>query len=283
MRKTVLLVDASPLIYSVWNTVGHFATKAGELTGVRFGVMRSLNSWTKKLAADKTVMVYDTLGTPIKAKGVKEYKSNRIMTDDKVKMWDQIPGLAGMLELTKYTQVEVPFHEADDVIAHLARKLVVAGHAAYVMTPDDDLCQLVADGVNLFDTAHCKKKFTLKDAAFVQEKYGVPANKLLVYRALTGDSSDNLKGVRPGTARSTMMSVANEWDGKELEGISEALGLNSTEALHFLSNIKVMTLGVASGSDWVITKGKKDRIRLKSLFEGLEFKLLLKHLDRCVA
>ena len=114
--ETILLVDASPLVYSNFDKIGHLSTSTGEPTGLRYGFMRSVRSYAERTSATKVVICFDTLGTPIKASNVPEYKLNRETTPTKQKMYNQVPALKEMIRLTWYSQAEAPGYEADDLI-----------------------------------------------------------------------------------------------------------------------------------------------------------------------
>ena len=98
----ILLLDASPLIYANFVQVGHFSTKAGEPTGLRYGFARSVRSYADKVRADKVCVVFDKPGPVHKAAGVETYKSDRVVTDDKRRMWDQVPALRDLISLTRW-------------------------------------------------------------------------------------------------------------------------------------------------------------------------------------
>jgi len=198
---TVLLIDASPLIYAVANTpVGKFTTSFGEPTGIRFGVLRSIRSYTEQTRADKTVVCYDLPGPVVKAEGISSYKSNRTITPEKEAMWAQVPALKEMVGLTKYSQVEAAGYEADDVIGLIARKMASLGHEVLIVSPDNDMLQLTWHSrIKIWMPAQPKKghpKPWYKDEEYTRENYGVTPKELLLWRAIDGDKSDNLPGVK---------------------------------------------------------------------------------------
>ena len=122
-----LLIDASPLIYAAWNSVGKLAVQSGphkgELTGLRFQCVRSIRAYARDTGANKVVICYDTPHPVKKAEGRAEYKSNRTMTDDKRQMYEHVPALKEMISHTWWTQVEAPGYEADDLIGFFTTTL----------------------------------------------------------------------------------------------------------------------------------------------------------------
>jgi len=195
MRKRVLLVDASPLIYANFDALNHLSSRVtGESTGLRYGFTRSVRSYESRLEVDKTIICFDLMGPVRKAEGITEYKSDRIWTAKKQEMYDQVPDLRELLSLTKWTQVEAEGYEADDVIGTLARKLAEKDADIFIVSPDRDLWQLVTDRVVIFNPKAKIKKEWFIGQDDVERHFGVPPDILLHLKALTGDKSDNLSG-----------------------------------------------------------------------------------------
>lgn len=288
---TVLLVDALPLIYAVHNTpVGKFCTVEGELTGVRFGVLRALRSYQEQSGADKVVVCYDTPEPVRKAEGVEEYKANRTTTDDKRLMYAQIPGLKELLKLTRFTQVEAPGYEADDVIGHLTRYLVKKGNQVLICSPDADLAQLTAyPGTRIWVPKKPKEgrpRALSLGKDWAEELFGVPANGILTIRSVAGDSSDNLAGVSMGDEHKEELAKAittvgqrypqvpcmdETHFGEVIDEVSFDLG---GVAEFVLRNMKVMKLVSVHGLR--ITKGERDLETLRDTLTRLEMRSLVK-------
>jgi DNA polymerase I len=288
-RQNILILDASPLIYATFNSVGHFCTKAGEPTGLRFGFIRSLRSYAEKTNADKVIVCYDTPAPVKKAEGVETYKATRTWTAEKQTMYDQIPALKEMLALTRYTQVETPGYEADDIVGHLANRLSDQGHNIYIVTTDNDLCQLVSHErrIKLWMPPKGKEKAWFKDHDWIKNEFGVEKG-LLNWRALEGDTSDNIPGaweIKPTKpARTRLAQTHDGMTQSQRDNPQEYLRIMKTAAQsadsfaeineeRFLANRNLMTLH--SPPELTITKGAKKTAELRELFERLEMKSLV--------
>lgn len=196
----ILLVDASPLLYQVYETVGHLSTTTGEKTGTRFGFLRNIRSWKKETGANKVVVVYDSPGEVKKAEGFSEYKSNRKMTDRKTEMYGQLPGVKELVGLTGWSQAEAAGYEADDIIGTLARKFDEKGYEVCIVTPDKDLLSAVTQRVSVMLTGRPKtdkkaKSHVIYDMARVVSESGVTPRILPLKKALFGDKSEDRKSV----------------------------------------------------------------------------------------
>lgn len=286
----ILLVDASPLIYSNYNAMKRFKTKAGEPTGLRFGFMRSMRSFVEKIQADRVAICLDLHGPVKKAEGVSEYKANRAWTEDKAEMYNQVPNLLELLSYTRYAQASARGYEADDVMAHLARKFSAANHQVFMVTPDNDLLQLVNEKVKIWmppKKAVNKNKAWFKDEDYCVDQFGVYPEQLLYYRSLVGDTSDNLAGcVVSKYKRDIPIHFRRlERDASTLAIKEMILDLPGRFLVkgwlgRFDRNMKIMRLHDPAVGELKIEKGKKDADALRKAFYALEMKSLVAYVGK---
>lgn len=284
----ILLVDASPLIYANYNAMKRFKTKAGVSTGLRFGFMRSMRSYVEKTQADRVAICLDLPGPVKKAEGVEDYKANRAWTEEKQEMYDQVPDLMTMLSYTRYARVQAEGYEADDVIAFLARKFAKANHSVYIVSPDNDLLQLVNDKIQIWMPPKKKEKAWFKDKDYCLDKFGVYPEDLLYFRAAIGDSSDNLKGcVTPGN-KSALVEMIHTKKTLRKEELTVFELLESVPSFWlwadwqeiYRRNVEIMRLHDPKDGELVITKGEKDPDALRKLFFELEMKSLVSYVGK---
>ncbi|MGB5737448.1 MAG: DNA polymerase I, partial [Thiohalocapsa sp.] len=119
----------------------------------------------------------------------KEYKANRPPMPDDLR--EQLEPLKEIIRAMGLPLLVVPGVEADDVIGTLATQAATAGIPTLISTGDKDMAQLVDAQVTLVNTM----SDTLLDPAGVQEKFGVPPERIVDYLSLMGDSIDNVPGV----------------------------------------------------------------------------------------
>ncbi len=156
------------------------------------------------------------------------YKEHRVAQADQEEVPDalqeQLPLIEALLVAVGIPKVGVPGYEADDVIGTYA---AIADGPVDVVTGDRDLFQVVDDdaGVRVLYTARGLAKMQIADAAFVEEKYGVPPQQYADMAALRGDPSDGLPGV-PGIGEKTAASLLRRF--RDLAGVRAAVeDLNS--------------------------------------------------------
>src|SRR4029453_8933936 len=107
----------------------------------------------------------------------------------------QIPYVRRVCEVFRLPLLELAGFEADDVIATLARQAVEQGLKVVVVSGDKDLLQLVSDDVLVISPGREGAPSVFYDRKMVEDKWGVPPERVVDVLALVGDSVDNVPGV----------------------------------------------------------------------------------------
>ena len=210
--KTLHLLDASSFIYRSFFALPPLSTTDGFPTGAIYGFLRALLSIWKSERPEYLVVVFDAPAPTKREKVYKEYKAGRPSMPDPLKI--QIPLIKELLNLMGVPILEVPGYEADDLIAALAVKFSGEGFYVKIYTPDKDMLQLVSDRILVVNPIN----WETFDPRKVEEKFGVPPEKLPDYLALVGDKIDNIEGVR-GVGPKTAVRLIERFGG--VEGILE--------------------------------------------------------------
>jgi DNA polymerase-1 len=153
------------------------------------------------------------------------YKADR--TDTPADLLVELENLQELLSALNLQAVTAPGFEADDVLGTLAKRASEAGYRAKIVTGDRDLFQLVdaAKGISVLylsqDTFGRSAKAIAREFGpeEVKEKLGVTPAQVVDYKALCGDTSDNIPGVK-GIGDKTAVSLLNEYGS--LDGIYAA-------------------------------------------------------------
>jgi DNA polymerase-1 len=286
----ILVLDASPLIYSVFNTQGWMSTKTGIPTGLCYGFLRSLRSYEKKTKADQVAIAFDVKGPIKKAAALPEYKSDRVWTESKQKMYDQVPALREMLQLTKYTQLDAEGYEADDIIGHLSRVKAAKGDEVTIISADNDMLQLIGERISIFRPGSSKKKTKdqILDRQSVRDIFGVWPEHLLVYRSMVGDRSDHIAGVVTGeeAARSLAKYLTDTFPADKVLTIDDIKSKipsgSAADALEIVER-NYHTMSLHKPEDLRIVKGERNREKLTELFVKLEFRSMMEHINSLVS
>ena len=178
----------------------------------------------------------------------------------------------------------VPGVEADDVIGTLAKQAEAAGEEVLISTGDKDLAQLVTDQVTLVNTM---SDSTLTPVG-VEEKFGVPPERMIDFLALTGDSVDNVPGIPkcgPKTA-AKWLNAYGSLDGvvESAESIGGKIGETLREHMHVLPLSKAL---VTIKTDCELPVGLEQLARsapdgeqLAALYTDLELNQFLKRMQQ---
>jgi len=178
----------------------------------------------------------------------------------------------------------VPGVEADDVIGTLAKQAEAAGEEVLISTGDKDLAQLVTDQVTLVNTM----SDSILTPIGVEEKFGVPPERMIDFLALTGDSVDNVPGIPkcgPKTA-AKWLNAYGSLDGvvESAESIGGKIGETFREHMHVLSLSKAL---VTIKTDCELPVGLEQLARsapdleqLKALYTDLELNQFLKRIQQ---
>jgi len=192
---TLYLVDGSAQFHRAYHAIRGLATTRGLPTGAVYGFTTMLRKLYQDEKPEYIAISFDLAGPTFRHEAYKEYKAHRPKMDDDLAV--QIPFVRRVCEALRLPVIEVPGFEADDVIATLAGQGVAAGHDVVVVSGDKDLLQLVGDRVKVLNPGREGMGATLYDRRAVEEKFGVPPERVVDVLALVGDAVDNIPGV-PG-------------------------------------------------------------------------------------
>ncbi len=190
MAEKLLLVDASSSIYRAFFALPPLANARGVPTHATLGFTTMLSKVLREERPDRVVVVWDSPGRKRRHEVYPEYKAQRDAMPDDLRR--QLPYIRRIVAALGIPALEHPGEEADDVIATLARRALAAGLDVAIVSSDRDLYQIVSERVTIVDTAR-ERRLGPKE---VEERFGVPPARILDLRALVGDSSDNIPGVR---------------------------------------------------------------------------------------
>ena len=253
----------------------------GEPTGAIYGMINMLRRARQEFPTTHIACVFDAKGKTFRDDLYPEYKAHRSpMPEDLVK---QIEPIHEVIKALGWPIVMVSGVEADDVIGTLARQATEAGWNTIISTGDKDLAQLVNDNVSLVNTMTNE---TL-DSQGVLNKFGVPPERIVDYLTITGDTVDNVPGVKkagPKTAVKWLSEYGNlDTLVENADKIKGVVGDNLREALDWLPQarelltVKIdcdLTGHVESLTELAVSH--EDSVALKELFTKYGFRTWLK-------
>lgn len=193
-RKTLVLLDGNALIHRSFHALPPMTTKSGESVNAVYGFALTLFSVLEKFKPEHIAASFDLPGGTFRDELYAEYKAQREAAPDD--LYNQIPRVKELVQAFNIPIYEQAGYEADDCVGTLARQGEKAGVDVVIVTGDTDTLQLVTEHVKVFTLRKGLKDMVLLGPAEVAEKYGFPAEHLVDYKGLRGDSSDNIPGVK---------------------------------------------------------------------------------------
>ncbi|MBX9949957.1 MAG: DNA polymerase I [Candidatus Obscuribacterales bacterium] len=222
-KETLVLVDGSSLAFRMFYALFSMGLRSssGIPTGGLYGFFNAIFDLIEKHNPTMLAVAFDREEPTFRKEEYVEYKANRQeMPDDLKKQWPLIKEGVQMLGIPLY---ELPGYEADDVIGTVAKDAEKRGFRVDILTGDKDAFQLVTDVDGdiqvLMPPARGGGLVTYRRAE-VFEKMGVWPEQIIDYKALCGDSSDNIPGVK-GIGPKTAVELLTQY--KTLDGIYEHL------------------------------------------------------------
>jgi DNA polymerase-1 len=196
-RPTLIMVDGHALAYRQFFAlpVDSFSTRSGEPTNATFGFARTLLDILEK---DQPKYLLVTFDAGLSGRGEKypDYKGTREKMPDELRT--QIERIHELTSAFNIPTLEVDGYEADDLLGTLADQAVEAGAHVLIVTGDRDLLQLVTEHIEVrLPPSRWKRTDQPYDLDAFREKYdGLEPPQLIDLKALMGDSSDNIPGVK---------------------------------------------------------------------------------------
>ncbi len=207
MRRLVLIDAANCLYRAFFAPFPPLRTSDGTPTKAVFVFANMLRKLLREERPDGVAVVMDPPGRSFRRELYAGYKATRDAQPEELTA--QLPLARELAEAWRIPILEVPGYEADDVIATLVARAPEDVEVVIVST-DKDLMQLVGGRVALLDTMKDRRI----GPAEVEERFGVPPAQLLDVRALVGDSSDNIPGVK-GIGEKGAAELVREWGDLE--------------------------------------------------------------------
>ena len=215
--KKILVIDGNSIINRAFFGIRALTTKSGKHTNAIYGMINIISKQLELLRPDYAAVAFDLKAPTFRHEMFKEYKAGRHETPPELLM--QFPEAKECLELMGLNILELPGYEADDIqgtvacMAHDAEDVT-----SYILTGDRDLLQLIDDKIIVLLAGTGETKNIGREE--FREKYGISPDTFVDMKALMGDSSDNIPGVR-GIGEKTAATLIQSF--RTLEGIYENL------------------------------------------------------------
>ncbi|OGL89408.1 DNA polymerase I [Candidatus Uhrbacteria bacterium RIFCSPLOWO2_02_FULL_51_9] len=232
IKNKLVIIDGNAIIHRAYHALPPLTTKEGTIVNAVYGFASILLKVLQELKPTHLVATFDLAGSTFRDDVYKEYKATRVKADQE--LYDQIPLVHELVRAFDIPIFEVPSFEADDVIGTLAKKTNDTTDVI-IVTGDMDALQLVDEKTSVFTLKKGITDTLTYTAKEVKDRYGLTPEQIVDYKALKGDPSDNIPGVK---------------------GIGEK---GATELLQMFGSLKKV-LDAATGGDERIAVGMRKKL-----------------------
>lgn len=198
--KRLIIIDGNAIIHRAYHAIPLFSTKDGTIVNAVYGFASMLLKVWKDLSPEYIVVTFDVAGKTFRHKQFSDYKGTRKKADQE--LYDQIPLIHDLVKAFNIPIFEKAGYEADDIIGTIVEQVFPADKKqkiddleAMIITGDMDTLQLVRPGVKVYTLRKGMSDIVIYDNQAVVERFGFNPVQMIDYKALRGDTSDNIPGV----------------------------------------------------------------------------------------
>lgn len=198
--KRLIIVDGYSLLFRAFFATRYLSTSDGRPTNALFGFTGMLLSVVQQERPDCILVALDAPGKTFRHTDYAEYKGTRRDTPEE--LIAQLPVARDLLQALAIPQLELTGFEADDIVGTISKRAEQNGYHTSIITGDLDALQLVDECITVITPGRGVSEVKVYDPAAVEERYGFGPEFVPDYKALVGDTSDNIPGV-PGVGEKT--------------------------------------------------------------------------------
>ncbi|MEK7123985.1 MAG: DNA polymerase I, partial [Patescibacteria group bacterium] len=233
-KKTLILIDANALIHRAYHALPPLSTKKGEIVNAVYGFASVFLKILREFKPDYVLAAFDLPAPTFRHLEYKEYKAHRPKTPEDLSA--QFSRVKEVLAVFGVPVLEKAGFEADDVIGTVAEKIKKEKSPVQtvIVTGDLDTLQLVGENTKVCALKKGVSETVIYDEKAVAERFGLKPERLVDFKGLKGDPSDNIPGVK-GIGEKTASVLIQKFGN--LENLYAALEKEPSEKLGISKNI----------------------------------------------
>ena len=281
-----MLLDAHSLIYRAYFALidTPLSTSKGQLVNAAFGFWSIVLRGFQDAQPDHVICCFD-VGRPKRADMYGAYKGTRRPQPDDLR--EQFPIVRETLAAFRIPIFDLDGYEADDLIGTLSLQAQAQGIDTVIVSGDLDMLQLVSDHTTLMFTRMGAGGTIMYDPARIHERYGLTPLQMIDFKALKGDTTDNIPGL-PGVGDKTAAKLLEDYgtldgvfehvDEVKPDKLRDKLLANKDDVLLW-RNLVTIDRDAPVQLDMEAAKlGQYDRAEVIRLFREYEFRTLVERL-----
>jgi DNA polymerase-1 len=193
--KKLMIIDGNAIVHRAYHAIPPLTTKDGIVVNAVYGFVSMLLKVLHELKPDYIAVTFDEAGPTFRHKKYEKYKATRVKAEQA--LYDQIPLTKEVMGAFQFPIFSKAGYEADDVIGTIVKKVENEDVETFIVTGDMDTLQLVSEKVKVYTLRKGISDVVVYDPKGVFDRFGFGPEKVVDYKALRGDTSDNIPGV-PG-------------------------------------------------------------------------------------
>ena len=288
-KPRLVILDSHGILFRAFFALGSvpnpLTSSKGEPTYATYGYAESLIRVLEMLKPTHIVAAWDAGGKTFRHEASEAYKATRRETPSD--LIPQMHRVREMLDCFSIPVFEFPGYEADDVAGTISHLAAQQGIETYIVTLDTDLIQLIGPNVNVFMFRPYQRDVVIYDEAKAAERYGFSPPYMIDFKALKGDTSDNIEGIK-GVGDKTATDLIRQFG--HVDDIYKSIELVKSPSMRqklkdgearARANIDLVTIHTDLPIEFDFEKCRVrdyDRNRVVEFFRELEFRSLLPRL-----
>ncbi|HOZ36898.1 MAG TPA: DNA polymerase I [bacterium] len=250
-KEKIAIIDANAIVHRAFHALPPLMTKDGVLVNAVYGFANILLKVLKDIKPEYVAVCFDVSKDTFRREMYQEYKAQREKQPDE--LYSQIELVKEMIKAFNMPIFSVKGYEADDLIGTIVTETQKHRNTKtrieienIIVTGDMDTLQLVDDKTKVYTLKKGIADTMIYDDEAVRERYGFGPEAMIDYKALRGDPSDNIPGVK-GIGEKTATELIKEFG--TLEGVyayidkfqvpSSKLQINSKSQITNSKNLKI--------------------------------------------
>ena len=210
--KKILLIDGSSLIFRAFYAIRNLTTKDGVFVNGVYGFLNMYYKALELINPTHIFVAFDKGSKTFRHNEFADYKGTRDNAPNEITY--QFGILKDLLSSMNVNYLELDEYEADDIIGTIAKLTQKEGFEVDIFTGDRDYLQLVDDNILVYLTKKGISEIKLMNTESILEEYDLSPKQLIDVKALQGDSSDNIPGVK-GVGEKTALKLIQEYGNLE--------------------------------------------------------------------
>lgn len=211
--KSFLIIDGNSILNRAFYGVNARMTSkiAGIHTNAIYGFLNIFWMIQEKIKSDYVAVCFDLSTPTFRHKMYEDYKGTRKGMPDELR--EQLPVMKEVLSALNIPVLELEGFEADDLLGTVSAINTKNGIFTYILTGDRDSFQLISKSTSVIlpKSGMGKTEYSIYDNALLMENYGISPIQVIEVKALMGDSSDNIPGVK-GVGEKTAYQLIQKYD-----------------------------------------------------------------------